>query len=340
MLRHFLDLSDFSNKEVMELIELGDMLKRADKLGACPHLLKDKSLGMIFMESSTRTRISFEVAMTKLGGHGLYLKPGEIHIGQSETVKDTSLVLSRLVDIIEIRSHSDDDIQELAKHATVPVINGMGSYLHPTQCLCDIMTMIEHLPEGKKLSDLTLAFVGDATEYENCGTALSQILPRLGANFIYAAPEGYIGDDEFYKPVYDACKEGGGTFKIVNDPEEAVKNADFIYSSVMWYDGYDSDQEKRMKVFLPKYQINEELASKAPDHAKFMHYLPAQRGFEMTDEIMDHERSLLWDQAENRLYSIMSILVYLLNGKNSSANDEVKLQEETRIKTWVKSRLG
>ena len=154
MTRHFLNLADYSNEEIYELIELGRMLKCADKLGACPPLLHGASLGMIFDEPSTRTRISFEVAMTKLGGHALYLRPGEIHLGKSETVKDTALVMSRLLDAIEIRTSHDDEIAELAEHATIPVINGMGTYLHPCQALCDLMTISEHLPAGKALKDI------------------------------------------------------------------------------------------------------------------------------------------------------------------------------------------
>ncbi len=338
MVRNFLDLMDFTNEEVYKLIELARMLKSADKKGACPHLLKDKSLGMIFAEPSTRTRISFEVAMTKLGGHALYLRPGEIHLGVSESVKDTSLVMSRLLDAIEIRSTDDEGINELAEHAGIPVINGMGTYLHPCQCLCDLLTMSEHLPEGKELKDITLTFVGDATIYENVGTALSQILPRLGANFIYCVPEGYVADDEFYAPVYRACEEGGGTFKIVHDPKEAVRDADYIYSSVMWYEGYDDDKEKRCKDFLPDYQINEELASYAPGHCMFMHYLPAQRGYEMTDAIMDHERSLLWDGAENRLYGEMAILVYLMHYQKK-ANEELRLKEQAKIEAWLEENV-
>lgn len=339
MTRHFLDLMDYTNEEVYELIELGSMLKRADKLGACPPLLNGASLGMIFDEPSTRTRISFEVAMTKLGGHALYLRPGEIHLGTSETVKDTALVMSRLLDAIEIRSCADDEIAGLAADATIPVINGMGTYLHPCQCLCDLMTMSEHLPEGKALSDITLVFVGDATIYENVGTALSHILPRLGAHFVYCAPEGYCADDDFYAPAYRACEEGGGTFEILHDPREAVRNADYIYSSVMWYDGFDSDREKRMHDFLPDYQINEELASCAPDHAMFMHYLPAQRGYEMSDGIMDHERSLLWDGAENRLYGEMAILVKLMYAARKRASEQVKDQQKALIETWIAENL-
>lgn len=335
MARNYLDLMDYTNEEVYKMIDLGMMLKRADKLGACPHLLEGKSLGMIFAESSTRTRISFEVAMTKLGGHALYLRPGEIHLGKSETVKDTALVMSRLLDAIEIRTVEDEDIAGLAEYASVPVINGMGYYLHPCQCLCDLLTIAEHLPEGKKLSDITMTFIGDATIYENVGTALSQILPRLGANFIYCVPEGYVAEDSFYEPVYKACEEGGGTFKILHDPKEAVKDADFIYSSVMWYDGYDANKEKRMKDFLPTYQVNDELISCAPDHCMFMHYLPAQRGYEMTDSAMDHERSLLWDGAENRLYGEMAILVYIMYNSCKRPSEAVINQEKARIETWI-----
>ncbi|WP_080802393.1 ornithine carbamoyltransferase [Arabiibacter massiliensis] len=339
MTKHFLDLMDFTNDEVYELIELGRMLKRADKLGACPHLLDGASLGMIFDEPSTRTRISFEVAMTKLGGHALYLRPGEIHLGKSETVKDTALVMSRLLDAIEIRSCADDEIAGLAEHASIPVINGMGTYLHPCQCLCDLMTMSEHLPTGKALSDVTLVFVGDATVYENVGTALSHILPRLGAHFVYCAPEGYVADEAFYAPARRACEEGGGTFEIVHDPKQAVRDADYIYSSVMWYDGFDADREKRMRDFLPDYQINEDLIACAPAHAEFMHYLPAQRGFEMTDAVMDHERSLLWDGAENRLYGEMAILVKLMRGRLPHASAEVKAQQKALIETWIAENL-
>ncbi len=339
MTRHFLNLVDYSNEEIYELIELGRMLKRADKLGACPPLLHGASLGMIFDEPSTRTRISFEVAMTKLGGHALYLRPGEIHLGKSETVKDTALVMSRLLDAIEIRTSHDDEIAELAEHATIPVINGMGTYLHPCQALCDLMTITEHLPEGKALKDITLVFVGDATIYENVGTALSHILPRLGAHFVYCAPEGYVADEDFYAPAREACEIGGGTFTILHDPKEAVKNADYIYSSVMWYEGFDANKEKRMKAFLPDYQINEALIACAPEHAQFMHYLPAQRGYEMTDAIMDHERSLLWDEAENRLYGEMAILVKLMHGAVKSPSPEVKAQQKALIESWIAENL-
>lgn len=339
MVRHFLDLLDYTNKEIYDMIELAKMLKRADKMGACPKLLEGRSLGMIFDEPSTRTRISFEVAMTKLGGHGLYLRPGEIHLGKSETVKDTALVMSRLLDAIEIRTCADQDIAELAEYATIPVINGMGTYLHPCQCLCDLVTISEHLPAGKTLSDITLAFIGDATIYENVGTALSQLLPRLGANFIYAAPEGYIADDSFYAPVYRSCEEGGGTFQIVHDPKKAVEHADFIYSSVMWYEGFDANKEKRMRDFLPDYQVNAELAACAPEHCQFMHYLPAQRGYEMTEEIMDHPRSLLWDGAENRLYGEMALLVYLLYRASPRPSHEVKCWQKAEIEAWIAEHM-
>lgn len=311
-MRNFTDLRDFSTEEILQLVELAFKLKEADKHGACPQLLKDRSLGMIFAESSTRTRVSFEVGMTKLGGHAVYMKPGEIHLGKAETIKDSAIVLSRYVDALMARVHGHDEILELAEHATVPVINGMTEYLHPCQALCDLMTMIEFMPKDKKLEDVKLAFIGDCTDYENVGTALSHLLPRFGAEMVYGSPPEYTGDEDFYKPAREACAWGGGKFEIVEDPKEAVKDADFIYASVMWYAGYDENEARRREVFMPKYQISEELAELASPNAQFMHYLPALRGYEMTDGIMDHERSLLWDQAENRMYSEMAILVYLL----------------------------
>lgn len=340
-MRHFNDLRDFSVEEINQLLDIAFMLKKADKRGACPQLLKDRSLGMIFAESSTRTRVSFEVAMTKLGGHAVYMKPGEIHLGKAETVKDSALVLSRFLDVIMARVHGHDEILELAEHATVPVINGMTEYLHPCQALCDLMTMVEFMPAGKELKDAKMAFIGDCTDYENVGTALSHLLPRFGAELIYGSPKEYTGDDAFYEPARKACEEGGGKFSIVEDAKEAVKDADFIYASVMWYAGYDENEQRRRDIFMPNYQITEELASLASPEAKFMHYLPALRGYEMTDGIMDHERSVLWDQAENRMYSEMAILVYLLypSIKLNTASEAQKAVHKAKIEDYLEEIL-
>ncbi|MBU2609769.1 MAG: putrescine carbamoyltransferase, partial [Chloroflexi bacterium] len=163
MLRHFLDTQDFSKAELLDLLELVRLIKEADNQGATPKLLQDASLGMIFEEPSTRTRISFEVAMTELGGHALYLKPGEIHLGARESIYDTSRVISRMVDVIMARTLKHETVMKMAEAATVPVINGLTDYNHPTQVVCDVFTMMEHLPPGKQLEDLHVTFIGDAT---------------------------------------------------------------------------------------------------------------------------------------------------------------------------------
>jgi putrescine carbamoyltransferase len=187
-LRHFIDTQDFSKQELLDMIELTRRIKSADSQGCTPKLLQDASLAMIFEEPSTRTRVSFEVAMTELGGHALYLKPGEIHLGVRESLYDTAKVLSRMCDVIEARTLKHATVTELAKHAEVPVINGLTDYNHPTQVVCDALTMIEHMPEGKRLEDLNVSFIGDAT---NVLSSLMLICTRLGMHFTHAAPARY-----------------------------------------------------------------------------------------------------------------------------------------------------
>src|SRR4030066_1707309 len=194
--RHFIDTQDFSKAELLEMIELTRLIKAADKQGCTPRLLQDVSLGMIFEEPSTRTRVSFEVAMTELGGHALYLKPGEIHLGVRESLYDTAVVLSRMCDGIMARTLKHETITKLAKDATVPVINGLTDYNHPTQVMCDTLTMLEHMPEGKKLEDLQVTFIGDAT---NVLSSLMLITTRLGMHFTQAAPKKYQAPAQWVK---------------------------------------------------------------------------------------------------------------------------------------------
>jgi len=339
-MKNFIDPWDFTTDELMELVDFILLLKKADKLGACPKLLEDASLGMIFAAPSTRTRVSFEVAMTKLGGHALYLRPGELHLGSRETIKDTALTLSRMCDCIMARIHSPEDMEELSKWSSVPVINGMTDYNHPTQALCDLVTIVENMPEGKTLSDITLTFVGDTTLFECVLNTMNQILPRFGGNVVFASPEGYsLYDDaspyreKLISRAEEACKIGGGTFKVLNDPIEAVKNADFIYTGPWTYHGNEDEKEARDKVFMPKFQVNADLVAHAPDHAQFMHYGPALRGQEMSEEIMDHERSLLVDEAENRLHTEKGLLAWYIYPNLKRASTEVKaaMQAEAEL---------
>ncbi len=311
VLRHFIDTQDFSKTELLELIELTRLIKAADKEGCTPKLLQDANLAMIFEEPSTRTRVSFEVAMTELGGHALYLKPGEIHLGVRESLADTARVLSRMVDVIMARTLKHETILGLADNASVPVINGLTDYNHPTQVVCDVLTMIEHAPEGKKLEDLNVTFIGDAT---NVLSSLMLICTRMGMNFVQAAPERYQAPDEWVLWARKNIQNSGGSLLITEDPIEAVRNADFIYTDLWWWVGQEAEIPDRTAAFMPKYQVNSDLMSKAPSHCKFMHCLPASRGVEVTDEVMDSAQSIIYDQSENRLHTEKGILAWLCLG--------------------------
>ncbi len=346
-MKDFIDPWDFSTDELMQLVDFIIMLKKADKMGACPKLLENASLGMIFAAPSTRTRVSFEVAMTKLGGHALYLRPGELHLGSRESIKDTAQVLSRMADCIMARIHSHEEMKELSKWATVPVINGMTDYNHPTQALCDLVTICENMPEGKTLADITLTFIGDTTLFECVLNTMNQILPRFGGNIVFASPEGYsIYDDtseyrdQLISRANQACEIGGGTFTVLNDPVEAVKNADFIYTGPWVYHGNEHEKEERDRVFMPKFQVNAELIKHAPAHAQFMHYGPALRGVEMSEEIMDHERSLLVEEAENRLHTEKGLLAWYMYPQLRKASPELKAQKKAEAEAYLQEAQG
>ncbi len=308
-LKHFIDTQDFTKAELLELIELIRMIKKADKAGASPKLLPDASLAMLFEEPSTRTRISFEVGITELGGHALYLKPGEIHLGVRESLADTARVISRYVDVIMARTLKHETILGLAKDATVPVINGLTDYNHPTQVVCDVLTMIEHAQPGKKLEDLKVTFIGDAT---NVLSSLMLICTRLGMHFTHAAPQKYQAPQQWLEWAEENCRVSGGTVRLTEDPVDAVKDADYIYTDLWWWVGQEAEIPERRAAFMPTYQVNMDLLKKAPTHCKFMHCLPASRGVEATDEVMDSPQSVIYDQAENRLHTEKGLLVWLV----------------------------
>lgn len=264
---------------------------------------------MIFEEPSTRTRVSFEVAMTLLGGHALYLRPGEIHMGMRENLSDTARVLSRMVDCIEARLFKHTTMLELARWATVPVINGLTDMQHPTQTLCDVLTISEHLPPMKTLLDINVTFVGDAT---NVCNSLMAICTRLGINFTHVAPPQYQLTPAYREIGMKNCQISGGKLLITDNVEEAVANADFIYTDLWWWEDQEQEKEDRVQAFMPYYQVNQSLIDKAPKHVKFMHCLPASRNVEVTDEVIDGSHSIVFDQAENRLHTEIAILVYLV----------------------------
>ena len=333
LVRHFIDTQDFSKKELLDIIELTRRIKAADKAGCTPKLLQDASLAMIFEEPSTRTRVSFEVAMTELGGHALYLKPGEIHLGVRESMYDTAKVLSRMCDVIEARTLKHATVTELAKHAEVPVINGLTDYNHPTQVVCDSLTMIEHMPAGKKLEDLYVTFIGDAT---NVLSSLMLICTKLGMNFTHAAPKKYQPPEEWVGWARTNCSESGGTLTVTDDPVAAVKNADFIYTDLWWWVGQEDQIPERRAAFMPAYQVNKALFQKAPSHCKFMHCLPASRGVEATDDVMDHPRSIIFDQSENRLHTEKGLLVYFVYPRLKRPTQDLKDYHRDQVASLFK----
>lgn len=310
LMRHFIDTQDFTKAELQTLLDLTALLKAADRERALPRLLEGASLGMIFEEPSTRTRISFEVAMTKLGGHALYLKPGEIHLGVRESIKDTSRVISRMVDAIEARTLKHATVQDLARFATVPVINGLTDFNHPTQVVCDVFTMLEHKPPGKALEEVRVTFVGDAN---NVCASLMMICTRMGMHFTHCAPARYQAPQAWQDMALANCAASGGTLSIMDDPAEAVAAADFVYTDLWWWVGQESEIPDRTAAFMPRYQINEALMAKAPKEARFMHCLPASRGVEVTDAVMDGPQSIIYDQSENRLHTEKAILVAFID---------------------------
>ena len=330
-LRHFLKTQDFTKEELTEILDLMKLLKDARKVNAVPQLFKGKSVAMIFEQPSTRTRVSFETAATALGGHGLFLSPKDIHLGGKENIADTSRVLSRMVDIIMARVDDHKTVADLAEHATVPVINGLCDWLHPTQMMADIFTMMEHLPEGKELSDLTVAFVGDAT---NVASELMFICTKFGMNYKHIGPAKYQVPQEWIDIAEGNCKISGGTLTITENTDD-VKGCDILVADSFYWFGQEAEKDDRLSTFIPEYVIDQNLMDKAGPNTMFMHCLPANDERETTREVMDGDNSLIFDEAENRLTAQMALLVYFTHNYTKPAAADVEAEHKAKIENFL-----
>lgn len=303
-----LSIQDLSTTEVNTILDLAAKLKAQLKNGEQHHLLKGKTLGMIFQKSSTRTRVSFEVGMWQLGGSALFLNANDMQIGRGEPVKDTARVLSRYVDGIMIRTSSHDEVIEMAKYATIPVINALTEMEHPCQALTDIFTVMEH--KGK-LAGLKMAYIGDGN---NMVHSLIQACVKVGMDISIATPKGYEPDAAIVAEAREVAKKMGSTITIGNDHLVAATDADVLYTDVWASMGRETEQNIR-KVAFAGYQINQQVMDVAKKDAIVLHCLPAHRGEEITDEVMESEQSVVFDQAENRLHVQKAIMVLLMGNK-------------------------
>jgi ornithine carbamoyltransferase len=303
-MNHFLAISDLSSGEVQDLLDLAIKLKEEYFKKGNPPYFKGKVLGMIFQKPSLRTRVSFDIAMRHCGGDALYLSPNEIGLGKRESIADISRVLSGYVQALMARVFEHDHVLQLAQWSEIPVINGLSDYNHPCQGMADALTIQEKFGKTKGLS---VAYLGDGN---NVAVSLMYVCAKLGWNFTIANPEDYDLSPKAVKIAEEISKETGSVLTFVRDPHEAVKGAHVIYTDTWTSMGQEEETAKREKVF-PPYQVNARLVSEADKDAIVMHCLPAHRNHELTDEVADGPRSVIFPQAHNRLHAQKAILARL-----------------------------
>jgi ornithine carbamoyltransferase len=303
MKRDLLSIQDLSAKEIEEIFKLTEALKK--NKAKFKSVLAGKTLALIFQKPSNRTRVSFEVGMYQLGGNSLYLAPQEINLGVRESIADVAKTLSRYIDGIVLRTFEHKNCLEMAKHATVPVINGLSDFSHPCQALADVYTVREKF---KKLKGVTLAYVGDGN---NVCNSLLFACAKVGMNMHVGSPKEYEPNPEVLQTAKELAAGQKASIQLFNNPWDAVKGADVIYTDVWASMGQEQEAEARRKIFKD-YQVNEKLVSLAKKNAIVMHCLPAHRGDEITDAVMDSKNSVVFDEAENRMHVQKAILIKLL----------------------------
>jgi ornithine carbamoyltransferase len=299
--RSFTRVADWSRDELLEVLDLADDLKGLQQARQPHHLLPGRTLGMIFQKPSTRTRVSFEVGIFQLGGTALYLAAGDLQLGRGETIKDTAVVLSRYLDAIMIRTFAQSDVDELAEHASIPVINGLTDSAHPCQALADVMTIRERFG---RLEGLKVVYLGDGN---NVCASLMVASAKLGMDFVAATPAGYRPAEE----AVQIAREAGGSVELVEDPSAAVEGADVLYTDVWTSMGQDAEREQRLRD-LAGYGIDGDLLARAGGGAVVLHCLPAHYGEEITEDVLYGSQSAVWDQAENRLHAQKALMALVI----------------------------
>ena len=299
--RHFTRVADWSGDELLAALDLADDLKERRGRGEEHHLLPGRSLGMIFQKPSTRTRVSFEVGIFELGGHPLYLAASDLQLGRGETLRDTATVLSRYLHGLMIRTFAQADVEELARHATIPVINGLTDSAHPCQALADVMTIRERFG---RLEGVRVAYLGDGN---NVCASLMVACAKLGAELVAATPKGYEPDPA----ALELAREAGGSVELTNDPSEAARGADVLYTDVWTSMGQEAESERRLRD-LAGFGIDQALVQLAGEEAIVLHCLPAHYGEEITEDVLYGPQSAVWDQAENRLHAQKALMALVM----------------------------
>jgi ornithine carbamoyltransferase len=303
--RSFTRVADWEAGELLAALDLADALKELQKRGEEHHLLPGRTLGMIFQKPSTRTRVSFEVGIAQLGGTGLYLAAGDLQLGRGETIRDTATVLSRYLDGIMIRTYAQEDVEELARHASIPVINGLTDSAHPCQALADVMTIRERFG---RLDDLRVVYVGDGN---NVCASLMIACAKLGASFVAATPEGYEPAEEVVAIAREAAERSGASVDVVRDPQGAAEGADVLYTDVWTSMGQDEERDRRLRD-LAGYGIDGGLVGLAREKSIVLHCLPAHYGEEISEDVLYGPHSAVWDQAENRLHAQKALMALVM----------------------------